>query len=72
MVIVTNDASDKTKNNFKYLCNENNIIFLELGEKEKLSKSIGDKNKVVIGIKDENFAKAIEKLLKGGDFKWEN
>ena len=34
---------------------------------ENLSKSIGKKNKVVVGIQEENLAKEIQKIINGGE-----
>ena len=67
LVIVAEDASERTINNFKEKCKENNVDFYIFGKKEDLSKSIGKVNKAVIGIKDKNLAGAIIKILSGGD-----
>ena len=48
-------------------CKEKNIPFYTFGTKEDISKSIGNENKTVIGVKDKNLALAIEKILNGGD-----
>ena len=55
LIIVSEEASEKSKKNFIYETIEN------------LSKAIGKKNKVIIGIKDENLANEIEKIINGGD-----
>lgn len=34
---------------------------------EELSEKIGKQNKAIVGISDENFAKAIQKILNGGE-----
>ena len=67
IVIVSEDASDRTKNNFKELCLNNKIPFYELGTSEEISKAIGKVNKVVVGIKEENFANQIVKIINGGE-----
>ena len=59
LVIVAEDSSDRTKKNFKELCEKLNVSFRITGTIEDLSKSIGQVNKAVIVIKDENFAKEI-------------
>lgn len=67
LVIVAKDASDRTKRNFKFLCDKQNIKFIEFGMIEELSKCIGKKNKAVFGIKNENFANQMCKVINGGD-----
>lgn len=67
LIIVAEDSSERTINNFKEKCKQNNINFYIFGTKDELSKSIGKFNKTVIGVKDKNLAGAIEKILNGGD-----
>ena len=67
LIIVAEDSSERTINNFKEKCKQNNIDFYIFGKKDDLSKSIGKVNKTVIGIKDKNLAGAIIKILNGGD-----
>lgn len=67
LLIVAEDASDRTKRNFEFMCKNLNIPICILGDIENLSKAIGKKNKAVIGIKGESFAKEILKITNGGD-----
>ena len=67
LVIVAEDSSERTINNFKEKCKQNDIDFYIFGKKDDLSKAIGKVNKTVIGIKDKNLAGAIIKILSGGD-----
>ena len=67
LIIVAEDSSERTINNFKDKCKQNNVDFYIFGNKEDLSKAIGKVNKTVIGIKDKNLAGAIIKILSGGD-----
>ena len=67
LVIVAKDCSDRTKKNFKDLCQRLNVEIRIEGTIEELSKSIGQVNKAVIVIKDENFAKEILKRIDGGE-----
>ena len=67
LIIVAEDSSERTINNFKEKCKQNNFDFFIFGKKDDLSKSIGKVNKTVIGIKDKNLAGAIIKILNGGD-----
>lgn len=68
LLLVASDASEKTKNNFKFLCDSCNVDYIEIGNIEEISKSIGKSNKAIIGIKDSNFAKKIKDLKAGGEF----
>ena len=67
IVIVACDASERTKNNFKYICVKNKIPIYEFETIEEISKYIGKNNKAVIGIKDINFSHQIIKNINGGD-----
>lgn len=67
LVIVAEDSSDRTKKNFKELSQKLNVPFRIVGTIEDLSKSIGQVNKAVLVIKDENFAKEILKRIDGGE-----
>ena len=67
LVIVAEDSSERTIENFREKCKQYNIDFYIFGRKEDLSKSIGKVNKTVIGVKDKNLAGAIVKILNGGD-----
>ncbi len=66
LVILAEDASDKTKKNIRYVCTNNSVPVIELSTIENLSRSIGNKNKAIIGIKNKNFSKGIlEKCNRG-------
>lgn len=67
LVIVANNASDRTKRNLEFICKQNNTKIYFYGVIEELSKAIGKKNKAIIGIKNENFANQIEKIINGGE-----
>ena len=67
LVIVANDASIKTIENFKFICEKNKILFLKFSNIEALSKSIGKPNKAIISINDKNFSEEINKIICGGE-----
>ena len=69
LVIVAEDASEKTKKNMKYICDKNRTTILEFGNIDEISRTIGKTNKAIIGIKSKSLSEAIEKLIKnnGGD-----
>ena len=65
LVIVTTDASDRSKRRFTEKCNEYNIPIIIYGTIEEISNAIGKQNKAIIGIKDENIAEEIKKIIRG-------
>lgn len=67
LVLVAEDASEKTKKNFRYYCTENQIPIVFYGEIDNLSKAIGKSNKAIIGIKDSGVAQKIQKMIDGGE-----
>lgn len=67
LVIVAEDCSNRTKKNFESTCKNENVPIRIFGTIEDLSKSIGQNNKAVIVIKDENFAKELLKKIDGGE-----
>lgn len=68
LVIVAQDASDRTKEKFKKMCEEYEVLMIVEGEIETLSKAIGKSNKAIIGIADENLVNEIQKINNGGEF----
>lgn len=67
LVLVAQDSASRTKENFRILCEKNNIKYIVFGEKESISKAIGKSNKAVIAIKDKNLSSEIYKLICGGE-----
>ena len=67
MLIISEEASDKTKKNYKFYANKYNIPIIFIGTIEELSKAIGENNRAIIGIKDINIVKGIQKLINGGE-----
>lgn len=72
MVIIAEDASEKTKQKFTNLCTVNNVPYFILGDIETNSKFIGKTNRAIIGITDDKFYIAIRKIIYGGDTNGEN
>ncbi len=66
LIIVAEDASDRTKNKFIKLSNEYNVPIIILSEIDEISKTIGKSNKAIIGIEEENISKEIQKIIMGG------
>ncbi len=67
LVIVTKDASARTKDHIKRYCEQNKIMFSIFGVNEEMSKAIGKANKAVICIKDKNLGEEIYKIICGGE-----
>ena len=67
LVIVAEDASEKTKKNISFFCERENIEMLVFGDIFNNSKAIGKQNRAVIGVKDEKLAKAIKERILGGE-----
>ena len=67
VLVIAEDASNRTKEKFIKLAEKNNIKFIILSDIENLSKAIGKENKAIIGVEDINLAKEIKKIYDGGD-----
>lgn len=67
LVIVAKDSSERTRNNFEFICNKYNIPIIIFGNIENISKSIGKQNKAIIGVKESNIANEICKIVNGGE-----
>ena len=67
LLIIAEDASDRTKKNFEEICKKADIPSIEVLTIEDISKSIGKINKAVIGITDINFSKEMFKIINGGE-----
>ena len=64
IVIVAEDASEKTKKNIQFFCEKHNIDIIVFGKIFDNSKAIGKQNRAVIGIKDEKLAEVIKQKIK--------
>lgn len=67
LVIIAEDASEKTIKNMKYYCEKENVKVIIYGNILENSKAIGKNNRAIIGIIDNNLAEAIKKLIHGGE-----
>ena len=67
LLIISEEASDRTKKDFINLSEEYNIPKIIGGSNEELSKAIGKSNKAVIGIHDKELSNEIRKINDGGE-----
>lgn len=63
IVIVANDISDNGFKTYKNKCDYYKVDFLKFGDRNEINALIGDDNKAVFCIIDENFAKKIKELI---------
>ena len=62
LVIIANDASDKTKKEIKFICEKYDVPLIIFGETRTNSHAIGKENRVIFAITDTGLAKAIKEL----------
>lgn len=67
VLIIATDAAERTKMNFKQICNSKKVPVFEVLDITQISNAIGQENKAVVGIKDSNFSKEIIKIINGGE-----
>ena len=67
LVIISEDVSEKSKENIKYVCTNNGVMVIEFSTMEELGKVIGKRNRAIIGITDKSFSDGIIKKYNGGD-----
>ena len=67
MLIVAEDASQRTKDKFNKIAKEKNVPIIIKGDIELLSKTIGKSNKAIIGIEDINLSNEIQRINNGGE-----
>lgn len=67
LIIVAEDSSERTKDKFKHLSQKYKVPIIIIGKIEELSKAIGKSNKAIVGIKDINLSKEIQKINNGGE-----
>ena len=65
LVIVAEDAAERTFKNMTLACSEY-VKVIKFGNIEEISKAIGKQNRAVIAITDKNLADAILKVIHGG------
>ena len=63
LVVVAEDASDNTKKKFRNMCEFYEVPVYFLADKEELGKFCGKEFRASLAVQDENFAKAMIKVL---------
>ena len=63
LVLVAEDASANTKNNFSDMCTYYKVPLYYVGTKEELGKAIGKEYRASLAVTDRNFADAMRKKL---------
>lgn len=66
LVIIAKDSSERTQKKFLTLSEDNNVPICIYENIENISKAIGKSNKAIVGVKDLNIAKEIEKIYNRG------
>ena len=67
LVLVAEDASERTKRNILRIAQENHVQARKYGTIDKISNNIGKQNKAVVCVKDVNFSKEMLKIIDGGE-----
>ncbi len=67
LILIAVDASMRTKKTLEELAKVYQVPVRIFGNIEKLSQSIGQVNKAIVVIKEENFAKELMKRIDGGE-----
>ena len=67
LLVVAEDASERTKDKFKKLAEKQSIPIITIGSIEVLSKAMGKTNKAILGIEDINLSNEIQRINNGGE-----
>lgn len=67
LILLAQDASERTKTHFTQTAQRLNIPISEILSIEEMSKAMGKVNKAVIGIKDTGFSKKMISVINGGE-----
>ncbi len=64
LVIVSHEASDRSKKTFNDKCTYYDVPLVSLGSKEELGRHLGKPSRTVAAVTDEGLGRSIYKLLK--------
>ena len=62
LVIIATDASERSKKDYRAMCEYRHIPYLECGSMEELGHNVGDGFHAVLAVTDRGFAEQIRKL----------
>jgi ribosomal protein L7Ae-like RNA K-turn-binding protein len=65
LVLIADDSSGNTKKKFQNMCTFYEVPIYFLSDKESIGRAMGKEFRASLAIQDENFAKAIIKILEG-------
>ncbi len=68
LLIVAEDASEKTIQQVRYLAEKKKVQVIVMGKIVDNSRAIGKENRAIIGIKDKNISEGIKKICGGEVF----
>lgn len=63
LIIISEDATDNTKEKIISLCKKNNVEYHIVGEKEELGHAVGKSLSSIISITDSKFSKVIADII---------
>ncbi len=63
LIIIAEDVSENNKKNFVSKCEHHKADYLIFGQREEINELIGDYNKTVFCVIDDNFANRIKELI---------
>ena len=66
LVIVATDASDRTKKQFKDMCEYRHVPYREFSDKDSLGHAIGKEFRASLSVSNEGLAKQIVSKIDGG------
>lgn len=69
LVLLANNASERTKREMYKRCEKVNVDCIELLSKEELSNAIGKFNRAAVGVADAGFSKLLKSYLKKTEVK---
>lgn len=62
LIVITDDATDNTKEKFISMATRFNVPYIVYGNREDLSHAIGKYNRAVYGISNKKFSRELRKL----------
>lgn len=67
LVLIAEDASDRTKKSLRDMCTYYEVPFLIAGTKDEISAAVGQSNRSSVCVTDRGFADRISEMISGTD-----